>query len=287
MNRDTALTESAVYRGWVRHRRFVPKPHAFRYQIFMFYLNLDHLEEALTAHWFVSLERRNVVSFRREDYFAGQSQNPARLKDAVIAAVQDWYGERALARPDITSVCVLTQLRLFGFLFNPVSFYYCFDAQAQLVAILAEITNTPWGERHAYVLPIAQSSPDMQYRPRGLHHHGFSFDKAFHVSPFNPMNMHYQWQFSAPEQALRIHMDNLVQAPNSEIEKHFDATLCLQRLPLRENLAATVIRFPGMTVKTVAGIYWQALKLKLKGMPFYSHPNSQSKTSANAPGEST
>lgn len=261
--------DSALYRGWVRHRRFTPKAHAFRYPMFMFYLNLDELEDALSRHWYTSLERRNLVSFRREDYFEGQSATPPNLKTAVIARVQAEFQGRGEPVPDIHHVCLLTHLRLFGFVFNPVSFYYCFDAAQKLCAILAEITNTPWGERHAYLLPIGSSAPTMQYQNRGANRHCFSFDKAFHVSPFNPMNMRYQWNFSEPEQTLRLHMDNLMQTDHT---KHFDATLCLERQPLHENLAPTLIRFPWLTVKVVIGIYWQALRLKLKGVPFYEHP---------------
>lgn len=260
---------SALYRGWVRHRRFLPKAHAFRYPLFLFYLNLDELNDVLSQHWFTSLERRNLVSFRREDYFAGQSATPPDLKTAVIARVQAEYLSRGETPPELRHVCLLTQLRLFGVLFNPVSFYYCFDAEGKLRSILAEITNTPWHERHAYVLPVGSSSPAMQYQNRGANRHCFRFDKVFHVSPFNPMNMHYQWNFSEPDAHLRVHMDNLMQTDQA---KHFDATMTLERLPLHEKLAPTLLRFPWMTAKVVTGIYWQALKLKLKGLPFYDHP---------------
>lgn len=282
----SSVCAPALFRGWVRHRRFEPAAHAFRYPLFMFYLNLDSLEKTLSRHWFCSLERFNIVSFRRRDYFlgtecefAGTEREAGSLKQSVITKVQDWFAEQQLARPEIDQVCVLTHLRLFTVLFNPVSFYYCFDRQEKLVAILAEITNTPWGERHAYVLPVGQPEPLMNYQLRSRSMHCFDFAKDFHVSPFNPMSMQYRWRFNEPTDRLNIHMDihmkNRQQTADGADTRHFDATLTLQRMDLAENLAGQLIRFPLMTVSVLGGIYWQAFRLWLKRMPIYDHPDNK------------
>ena len=268
--------QSGIFKGHVRHRRFEPKAHAFNYPLFMLYLDLDELPELFARKWYCSSTHFNLLRFKREDFFAPEQPD---LKQAVIKRMAPFVEGK------ICSVRALLHARYLNIIFNPVVFYYCFDAANNLLGILAEITNTPWGERHAYVLPVVASSvaPESQprYQPKGKAKHQFEFSKAFHVSPFNPMNMDYRWVFSTPDDKLFVHMDNFLQAIQPDDDstntpvKHFDATLVLSRVGFEENLARTLIQYPLITVKVITGIYWQALKLKLKGVPFYDHPKSR------------
>jgi DUF1365 family protein len=155
---------------------------------------------------------------------------------------------------------LLTHLRYFGYCMNPVSFYYCFDAAGRtLETIVAEITNTPWGERHQYVLRCPTASAPVRR---------FVFDKDFHVSPFMPMDMQYHWFFNEPQRRLLVHMRNFAAG-----EPVFDATLALRQEPLTSAaLVRLLLAYPFMTVKVIAAIHWQAVKLWWKKTPFHSHP---------------
>jgi DUF1365 family protein len=247
----------AVYEGVVRHRRLVPHPHAFQYRMAQLYLDLDEIDRAFAQRWLWSAGRHNVAQFRRSDYLG-----PAELTlaEAVRRRVQQATGHRPLG-----PIRLLTHLRYFGYVFNPVSFYYCYDCDGvTLIAIVAEITNTPWKERHAYVLPIetALALGGALY---------WSFPKTFHVSPFMPMAREYAWRLTTPGANLLVHMDVL-----HEGRREFDATLALKRRPLSSaSLARVLWRYPLMTVQVVGGIHWQALRLWVKRNPIHNHPTIQ------------
>jgi DUF1365 family protein len=248
---------SAVYSGWVRHRRHAPHPHAFRYRMFQIYLDLDEVDRAFAGARWWSHGQRNLAEFRRSDYH-GDPATP--LADAVRATVRAATG-RAPAGP----IRLLTHARYFGHSFNPVSFYYCFAADGvTLDTIVAEITNTPWQERHAYVLPVAEATP------RGIALE-WDFAKRFHVSPFQPMQRDYRWRFETPGPSLRVHMDSI-----KDGTPDFDATLVLEREPLTAaSLSRVLWRFPLMTARVVAAIHWQALLIWLKRNPVYDHPSKK------------
>jgi len=241
---------SALYHGRLRHRRFAPAGHAFEYRVFMAYLDLAELDEVFRGRWFWSTGRVAAARLRREDYL-GDPRVP------LDTAVRDRV-EQELGRRPSGPIRMLTNLRMFGFVFNPVTFYYCFDASgSKIEALVAEITNTPWGERHAYVLDMTG--------PNGRRHR---FAKRFHVSPFLPMDLEYDWRFGMPRRALAVHMEDLDAG-----RKVFDATLALHREEITgASLARTLAAFPFITLKIAAAIYWQALRLWLKRTPFHTHP---------------
>ncbi|MDB6086122.1 MAG: hypothetical protein JWN43_4003 [Gammaproteobacteria bacterium] len=248
---------SAVYEGVIRHRRLAPHPHTFGYRVALLYLDLDEIECVFTPRWLWSAERPNVAQFRRSDYL-GPCNLP--LAEAVRRRVEQATGQRPGG-----PIRLLTHVRYFGYVFNPVSFYYCFGSDGvTLVAIVAEITNTPWKERHAYVLPIEAAHGKRQV----LH---WIFPKAFHVSPFMPMEREYRWRFTAPGAGLRVHMDVM-----DRERREFDATLDLQRRPADgRSLARLLWRYPWMTAQVVGGIHWQALRLWLKRTPVHDHHASE------------
>lgn len=244
---------SAIYTGWVRHRRYEPRTHAFRYSMFQMYLDLDELPSLFEGSWAWSASRPAIARFKRTDHF-GDPDQP--LSDAVRDLVLKETGTRP-AGP----VRLLTHLRYFGYCMNPVSFFYVFDASGERVeTIVAEVHNTPWGERHCYVFPRGDDPSD------GMPTH--RFQKSFHVSPFMPMDQQYAWRLSDPGDRLLVHMEN-----ESGGKRVFDATMVLNRIELNKvNRTRVLMRYPFMTGKVVAAIYWQALRLWLKRVPFHTHP---------------
>jgi uncharacterized protein len=246
--------QSALYEGWVRHRRLSPRPHAFTYRLFLLWLDLSELDRVFAGRWLWSVERANLVSFRRRDHL-GDPAVP--LDEAVRREVESRIGRRPLG-----PIRLLTHPRYFGYGFNPVSLYYCYGPDGRSVdTIVAEVTNTPWKQRHVYVLPEEENAGSARKQR-------FRVPKAFHVSPFLPMDLQYAWRLTVPGEGLLVHMEDLAGET-----KVLDATLSLRRRPLSgANLARALIRFPFMTGQVVFGIYWQALRLWRKGTPFFPHP---------------
>lgn len=245
------MSSSAIYDGWVRHRRHTPVEHSFTYRHAMMLLDLDELPGVLDRHPLYSASRRAPARFRREDYLG----DPARpLADCVRDLVQERTGER----PD-GPVRLLTTLRTLGHNFNPVCFYYCFAADGERVeAVVAQVTNTPWGESHSYVLRRDGDQSVMRD----------TMDKAFHVSPFIGMDNHYDWRVTEPNGQLLVHIDER-DGGGAQV---FDATLSLERRELsRSRMTRLLLRFPATSLRVVFLIYWNALRLKLKGAPYFRH----------------
>lgn len=244
---------SCLYVGQVRHRRFTPRSHAFRYRLFLVYLDLEELPHLFKRFWLWSAKRPALAWFRRADH-VGPAERP--LAEVIRDHVEQTTGSRPQG-----AVRLLTHLRYFGMCFNPVSFYYCFDEQDQVQAIVCEVNNTPWGERHLYVLDKSLQVADGQLLR-------YQRGKAFHVSPFMPMDIDYDWRFTLPGERLNVHMENYRQD-----ERIFDATLSLRQQPMTSrSLAGVLLMYPLVTIKVVAGIYYEALRLWLKKTPVYPHP---------------
>jgi hypothetical protein len=250
--------QSALYTGRLEHRRHEPVPHAFSYSLTLCWLDLAELDAVFRGRWLWSVRRPAPVRFRRADYFG----DPGIPLDS---AVRDRVAQETGHRP-VGPIRMLANLRSFGVCFNPVSFYYCYDAEdTRVEAIVAEITNTPWNERHAYVL----SRPDAP--ATGRHLLRFNLAKDFHVSPFMPMDMDYDWRFTPPGATLGVHMVN-----RRSGRRVFDAVLALRRQEITgASLASALLRQPCGSMSALLRIYWQALRLWSKRTPFHVHPASR------------
>jgi DUF1365 family protein len=220
--------------------------------LFLAYLDLGELDTVFRGRWLWSTSRPALARFRREDY-------PGDPRVPLDTAIRDLVEQRTEVRPS-GPVRLLTHLRYFGYGFNPVSFFYCFDRPARRVeAVVAYVTSTPWGERHAYVLPSPSASRTV-LRAR--------ISKALHVSPFLPMDLEHEFAITLPGERLAVHI-----ADRRGSERVFDATLVLRRRPITgRELARALVRYPLQTAQVTAGIYWQALRLHLRGAPYHPHP---------------
>lgn len=242
---------SAIFKGVIRHKRRDAVNHNFQYPLFMVYLDLDEFDSFFRLSRFWSRNRFNWASFYREDYLRPEVPD---LKAAVTQEIKDKTGCNFNGR-----IFILSHLRYLGVCFNPATFYYCFE-EDQLKYVVTEVTNTPWKERHVYVLRCHSNDAV----------HIFSTKKEFHVSPFLDMNMEYRWTIETPSDNLRLRITNY-----QDGNQVFTAALSLKRQQATtSNLNKILIEFPAVTIKTVSAIYWQALRLWLKGAKFNNHPHT-------------
>jgi uncharacterized protein len=253
--------KSAIYSGRLRHRRFFPKAHEFTYDACMFYLDLEELPTVFKENSFWSLNRFNLGWFNRKDYFG----DPAVPLDQ---AVRDHVTQHCGYCPQ-GSIRLLTQMRVWGFCFNPVSLYFIFENDSSVPSlILAEVNNTPWNQRHSYLLRCDDNGKV-----------NTEFSKQFHVSPFNPMDMQYHWISTAPDENLVVHMENHQQSADI-LTRHMDATLTLKREEWSARRLNKIIwTMPWLAIKIPVAIYWQALRLFIKRVPIYSPPQANSSSS--------
>ncbi len=249
--------DSCIYEGRVRHTRKKPVTHQFSYRLFMMYLDLDELPTIFAGRWFWSVSRPALARFRRDDHL-GPRDKP--LADVIRDLVESDTGNRPEG-----PIRLLTNLSYFGYCFNPVSFYYCFAADGDTVQyIVAEVNNTPWGERDTYVLDCQRGEPgslSWRFRPK----------KKMHVSPFMPMDVEYDWALSKPTDRLSVYMANAMNGA-----RIFDAAMGLSRKRISSwSLAGVLLRFPLMTSKIILAIHWEALRLWMKRVPLYVHPGKE------------
>lgn len=250
--------KSCIYEGSIRHRRFRPIENTFRYRLFFMYLDLDEMEDVFNLHPLWSIQKGNFAGFYREDHL-GDPNVP--LKQAVCDEVNRQIGQ-APSGP----IRLMTHFRYFGYVFNPVSFYFCYDpADTAVETIIAEVHNTPWGEEHVYVMGEGSNEHPLHNWRR------HRFAKAFHVSPFMDMHLDYDWRFRVPGPKMNAHV-----ILKENASRLFDASLSLKRRELsKQSLNRVLFLYPFMTGKVVAMIHWQALRLYLKGAPFFVHPKKR------------
>lgn len=238
---------SQLYVGSVRHRRFTPVHHEFNYALFMPCLDLDEIPVLTSKVWGLGERWWHWARFKRSDYLG-----EGNLKQAVQDKVFELTGERFQGK--VLAVC---HLRYLGLYFSPVNFYYVYDKQQNWRYLLAEVSNTPWNERHYYAIRADAGTENKHWK----------HPKAFHVSPFNPIDQEYQWRLKPLSERFHVHLEC------HRSNKEFDATLAMRGREFTSlNLLKLLIFTPLMTVKVMAGIYWHALKLWVKRAPVFNHP---------------
>lgn len=263
------ILESAIYKGTVRHRRFSPTQHEFEYPLFMFLLNAKEIPVAFSRFWQLGISRFSLARFRRSDYIGNDSEP---VQTSVVRKIAELSGK---CEQEIEGeVLMLVHLRYFGFYFSPLNVYYL-RHNDEFQYMLAEVSNTPWNERHYYLQDLKNIMEQ---------------EKQFHVSPFNPMNQKYRWKILPPDPdhghcSIHLQCHDIEDANDSKV---FDATLQLNRTELNQaQLRSVLLRTPMQTLSVVIGIYWQALKLFIKGTPLYKHPRKLEKGIVEKSGENT
>lgn len=253
------MFESLIFTGRIRHRRFRPKRHQFSYKLFMFCFDIGNLFNSFKGIKQFSVEKFNWFSFRRKNYLSHPEIPLDEYARQLVVAKFNTYPKG--------KIYLLTHLSCLGYCFNPISLYFIFDETTQqLDYLILEVTNTPWGEKHNYVLKSSDKPENEVYQ--------YHFQKELHVSPFMAMNYEYRFNLKLNKQKIIVHMENHVDG-----EKDFDATLMLKASAQKERSLKSVLRhYPLITYKVAAAIYWQALKLWMKGVPFHSHPKTDKRT---------
>jgi len=257
---------SCIYEGTVTHRRRKPVTHEFRYRLFMVCLDLDELPSLVCRGGLIASTRYASRSFLRSDHLFDDTQPLAtEVRELIRQQTGTWPGG---------PIRLITQLRYFGYYLSPLNLFYVYSEQdkTRVEYVLAEVSNTPWGERHCYVLWDGN-------RTGATDALCFSHPKEFHVSPFMDMDMQYRWRLTEPGSSLNVQLANLQSS-----EQLFDASMTLHRRELNEQqLRRMTLRYPLMTAQISTAIYYQALKLWWKKCPLYTHPQKQTKLTSLTP----
>lgn len=234
--------QNMIYQGKVVHHRLTPKEHRFTYDVCYYFFDLDTQRELITVPFILSFNPRHYLT-------------PSEVRSNLSLQ----FGPQANSA--VKKIFILTQLSYFGFCFNPVSFYFCYDHEDKLLYLLSQITNTPWGEKHINCFNLSENEGEVD------------FQKDFHVSPFMPMEINYKWRFNQTANAINILMEN---RHVGQADRFFMAQMILKAKAMTlKNVLVSVLRYPVMSFKTIAGIYWQALILFLKKVPFHTHPKKR------------
>lgn len=235
---------SCLYKSEVMHRRTSPKKHAFKYGVFMFYLDLDELNDVGKKFSLVGRNQFAPYEFRDADHY---DPNEIGIKNSI----ERYIGENGYNQ-SIGKIFLLTHLRTWGHLFNPVSFYFVEDSRGNPLCTIAEVGNT-FHEQKMYLIPADQSGRAVQEQL-----------KNFYVSPFSELDTQFLFRLQKPAGRLRLAID---QSQNGEI--YFRSALIGERRELSDRaLILSSLRFPFLTLKIVGAIHWQAFLLYLKGAPF-------------------
>ena len=248
--------ESCLYEGNVVHTREFPTFHSFKYNLFMLCVDLNELPNIFKPYWFWSSKSWNLAYFRRKDHLGNQ-------KVPLETSVRDLVEQKIGSRPQ-GPIRLITHFCYFGYRINPVSFYFCFDKnQHTLHSIIAEINNTPWGEQHCYVFNCNSNIQNKEGK--------FTFDKAFHISPFMSMNLKYIWSLTKPSNKFSVEMETW-ENNKKILQVNFNT---LRTNISHASLRRVLIQYPLITFKVLWGIYFQAFRLWLKKVPFHTHPKHQ------------
>ena len=251
------INVSAFYEGVTWHERHVPFHRRFSAKMWLAYFDVDEIPQIDDELKLLSTRRFRPLQFRRKDYFDHPEQH---LGDAVRNYILDHTGEHIDGK-----VFLLSQLRTWGWCFNPLSLYYCFDAAGELRWIIAEVTNTPWKERTTYLLPVRDGGV-LDYEE----------DKQMHVSPLWPMSQRYRFNLTSPAEKISVRIENIAtEGPNAGDVVHA-AGLELKRVALNDrNLLSLLVRRAALTHRVTLGIHRHAALIKMRGATFYSHPKKK------------